>query len=432
MRITKELNERLTQVSAGTPMGEVFRRYWIPACLAAEVGEPDGAPIRVRILGEDLVAFRDSTGEVGLVEAFCAHRRAPLFFGRNEEAGLRCVYHGWKFDTQGMCVDMPSEPPYSKFRLRVGIKAYPTYEAGGVIWTYMGPTVEMPPPPNYELCRVPNEYLGVSKTGEHCNYLQAIEGGIDSSHSSFLHWNDLSNDTDARRMDKHPQIETEKTDFGFSYACIRRVPDDQVHIKFHQYLLPCHVMRGDLVGKKPKSEQNGPPRIRDVVRGHLWVPIDDENTFVYNYAYMANSKSPDVIGKEAWEIDEGIYGRAPGAFIPGTPWLKQNPMNDYLIDREAQRTKSFTGIKGGNTQDFAVQEGMGSIVRRDLEALGSTDKAVQEVRDLLLEAAEDVEAGRSPRGSSAESQGQVRGASVMAPIGTPWLDAAKEVCLAQW
>src|ERR1700733_15113066 len=125
MQITPELNERLTRVGPGTAMGEVLRRYWQPALLSDEIPTPDCPPVRVRLLCEDLVAFRDSNGAVGLVDAFCAHRRAPLFFGRNEECGLRCVYHGWKFDTEGNCVDMPSEPPYSKFRLRVSIKAYP-------------------------------------------------------------------------------------------------------------------------------------------------------------------------------------------------------------------------------------------------------------------------------------------------------------------
>src|ERR1700728_815759 len=132
MRISAELNKQLTEVGPGTPMGEVFRRYWIPACLVEELGAPDSAPIRVRLLGEDLVAFRDSAGDVGLVDAYCAHRRAPLFFGRNEECGLRCVYHGWKYDTvTGQCVDLPSEPSFSRMKDHVKIVAYPTFEAGG-------------------------------------------------------------------------------------------------------------------------------------------------------------------------------------------------------------------------------------------------------------------------------------------------------------
>src|SRR5580692_7319338 len=163
MRITKELNERLTRVGPDTDMGEVFRRYWIPACLSEELAEPDGPPVRVRLLGEDLVAFRDTNGDVGLVSAFCPHRRAPMFFGRNEDCGLRCVYHGWKFDRTGACVDMPSEPPDSLFKSKVTIAAYPTWEGGGAVWTYMGPPETMPAPPDYEFCRVPAEQLLMSK-----------------------------------------------------------------------------------------------------------------------------------------------------------------------------------------------------------------------------------------------------------------------------
>src|SRR5665213_1717285 len=216
-------------------MGEVLRRYWMPAGLASEIAEPDSPPIRVRLLGEDLVAFRDSSGEVGLVAAYCAHRLAPLFYGRNEECGLRCVYHGWKFDTQGTCVDMPSEPPYSKFRLRVSIKAYPTYEAGGMIWTYMGPTESMPAPPDYEWLRAPlGRYLRVSKNGVHCNFLQGIEGGIDTAHASFLHNNDITDLQKLTNIDTRPTLEVEITDFGFMYAGIRNVSDDQSYVRLYQ------------------------------------------------------------------------------------------------------------------------------------------------------------------------------------------------------
>src|SRR6185312_16358187 len=185
--LTKEENERLTRVGPGTPMGNVFRRYWLPAALSSELPEPDGAPVRVRILGEDLIAFRASDGTIGLVSAYCPHRRAPMFFGRNEENGLRCVYHGWKFDVGGNCVDMPSEPPGSLFKTKVTIENYPTYEAGGIVWAYMGPVEKKPEPPDYELLRVPGTHRFVSKTFEHAHFAQALEGGLDTAHSSFLH-----------------------------------------------------------------------------------------------------------------------------------------------------------------------------------------------------------------------------------------------------
>src|SRR5579885_640302 len=185
--LTREENERLTRVGPGTPMGELFRRYWIPAVLASDLPEADGAPIRVRLLGEDLIAFRDTEGVAGLVGAYCPHRRAPLFFGRNEECGLRCVYHGWKFDRNGRCVDMPSEPPDSLFKTKVRLEAYPTWEGGGIVWTYMGPLDLQPPPPDPELVRAPQTHRYVSKTFEDCNFLQAVEGGIDQTHATILH-----------------------------------------------------------------------------------------------------------------------------------------------------------------------------------------------------------------------------------------------------
>jgi phthalate 4,5-dioxygenase oxygenase subunit len=424
MHITPELNERLTQVSAGTPMGEVMRRYWIPACLSEELPEPDGEPVRVRLLGEDLVAFRDSAGEIGLVEAYCAHRRAPLFFGRNEECGLRCVYHGWKFDVQGSCVDMPSEPPYSKFRLRVAIKAYPTYEAGGVVWTYMGPTPEMPAPPNFEWLRAPETHRRVSKTGEHCNYLQGIEGGIDTSHSSFAHNNDITNKRLLRNLDTHPLLEVDVLDHGFRYGSIRNVSEDQSYIRVYQFIMPNQQMRAGLVDAEGKKKE------LPCLDGHIWVPIDDENTFVYNWKYAASDATP--ISTEVWRKAEHWGGRDIVDRIPGTYWLKQNPSNDYLVDREMQRTKTFTGITGLNTQDFALQEGMGGIVRRDLEALGSSDRAIQSCRELLVEAMDDVEKGVAPRGSDAETSSAIRAGEMIAPRGVPWRDATKELTETHW
>ncbi len=425
MHITKELNERLTQTGPGTPMGEVFRRYWIPACLSQEIPEPDGPPVRVRLLSEDLVAFRDSSGEIGLVEAYCAHRRAPLFYGRNEECGLRCVYHGWKFDVQGACVDMPSEPPYSRFRLRVAIKAYPTYERAGIVWTYMGPTPEMPPPPNYEWMRAPYlKHQRVSKTGEHANYLQGFEGGIDTAHSSFAHNNDLSNPNTLRVLDPHPTLEVDRTDYGFRYGSIRNISDDRSYVRVYQFMMPNQQMRASLV-----DGEGNPARI-PALDGHIWVAIDDENSYVYNIKYCAT----DAVGmtREQFLASEKRNGRHPEDFIPGSYWLQRNPSNDYLIDREVQRTKTFTGIAGVNTQDYALQEGMGGIVRRDLEALGSTDRAINACRELLLEAADAVEQGRSPRGTDPESYRTTRAGEMIIPRGVPWRDATKDLTEAIW
>jgi len=219
--MTPEDNVRLTRVGPGTPMGNLMRRYWQPVALSGELPENDGAPIRVRILGEDLIAFRDTEGKIGLVDAFCPHRRAPMFFGRNEECGLRCVYHGWKFDRNGNCVDMPSEPPDSLFKTKVSIPAYPTHEAGGLVWAYLGPPEHQTAPPDYELLRAPDTHRHVSKTYEDCNWLQALEGGIDTSHSSFLHNMNLGDNTYLRNADGAPRLEVERTPYGYTYAGIR-------------------------------------------------------------------------------------------------------------------------------------------------------------------------------------------------------------------
>jgi phenylpropionate dioxygenase-like ring-hydroxylating dioxygenase large terminal subunit len=424
MRITPELNERLTRVGPGTPMGQVFRRYWIPACLSEEIADPDGAPVRVRLLGEDLVAFRDSAGAVGLVDAYCAHRRAPLFYGRNEECGLRCVYHGWKYDTLGNCVDMPSEPPFSKFRTRVAIKAYPTYEAGGIIWTYLGPQQHTPEPPDYEWLRAPATHARVSKTGEPCNFLQAIEGGIDTAHSSFAHNNDLGNSRLLRNRDTHPKLEVDQHEAGFTYASLRNVSDETTYLRVYQFILPFQQFRGNLI------DFEGQPAALPTVDGHIWVPIDDEHTFVYNWMYSADESHP--IPDEYWQAHAAEFGRGPDDYVEGTYWLKLNPGNNFGIDREVQRTKTFTGIPGINTQDFAIQTGMGAIVDRSLEALGSTDLAIRTARTMLLEAADAVEAGRDPLGSDPGVHGRLRGADMFLTPGSDWREQSKDATVAVW
>jgi len=221
MALTREQQETLIRTDRGTAMGELFRRYWIPALLPEELPRPDCDPVRVRLLGEDLIAFRDSEGRHGLIDEFCAHRGVSLFFGRNEDCGLRCAYHGWKYDVEGRCVDMPSEPPDSMFKEKVTIAAYPTFEAGGMIWTSMGPPDKKPPVPYYEWLRVPETHRFVSKTLENCNYLQGLEGGLDTAHSSFAHNERLNDPTWIRNRDTHPRLEVDRTDYGFNYASTR-------------------------------------------------------------------------------------------------------------------------------------------------------------------------------------------------------------------
>lgn len=417
--LTVEQNERITRVGPGTPMGEVFRRYWIPALLAEEVAEPDSPPVKVKLLGEELVAFRDSTGQVGLVDAYCPHRRAPLYFGRNEEAGIRCVYHGWKFDCAGTCVDMPSEPDTSVLKTRVSLKAYPTYEAAGIVFTYMGPRGQMPEVPDYEFLRAPAAQRRVSKTNEACNWLQALEGGVDSAHVSYVHNDDLENTTTFLQLDKHPRLEVEETAYGFRYSSTRDIGDGRFHVNCYQFILPCMQIRGG-------GAYGGH------IAGHFWVPMDDYNVCVYN-TLMEIDDSTEITD-EAWEEYEHRAGRSRkfGDYIEGTYWLKANPSNDYFIDRELQRTKTFTGIRGVNTQDYAVQETMERIVDRSKEALGTSDKAIQKVRRLFLEACAAVEAGDPPRGVDPLPSRAVRSGSRIISKDERWQDALAADLAARW
>jgi phenylpropionate dioxygenase-like ring-hydroxylating dioxygenase large terminal subunit len=421
--LTREDNERLVRVGRGTPAGELFRRYWQPACLSTEIAECDGAPVRVRLLGEDLVAFRDTNGRVGLVDAYCPHRRAPLFFGRNEECGLRCVYHGWKFDVDGACVDLPSEPEGSPMKPGIKIKHYPTIEKAGIIWAYLGPEDRLPAPPDYEWTRAPATHAYISKTYEACNYLQALEGGLDTAHSSYLHNLNLGNKSLPRQRDRAPQLDVIRSDYGYSYVSTRKLGEDGSYVRVYQYVMPFQQMRGGINGVRGRNDV---PKLD----GHLWVPIDDERTNVYNWCYSSDPAFP--ISAEQAEAQEHESGRGKDDLVPGTFKLKRNPSNDYLIDRQIQKTQSFTGIDGINTQDFAIQEGMGPIVDRSQEYLGTTDRAIVTLRRMLLDATHAVERGETPPGLDPKTHAHIRPYDGIVPPGADWRQAFAEGLVCKW
>ena len=245
-----EDNELLCRTGPGTPMGNLLRRYWTPALLEREIAEPDDPPVRVHILGEELVAFRDSDGVIGLLDNYCPHRRASLFFGRNEECGLRCVYHGWKFDTDGNCVDMPSEPVESNFKDKVKITAYPTKVSAGLVWTYMGPPEHIPPFPELAFHNLPEEHYVATKTPVYCNFVQSMEGNIDSAHISYLHrsFGDFTpspedgtdkpgypSDAMARHLhghDRSPILAVQETNYGFRLAGLRKTPAGNLNCRY--------------------------------------------------------------------------------------------------------------------------------------------------------------------------------------------------------
>jgi phenylpropionate dioxygenase-like ring-hydroxylating dioxygenase large terminal subunit len=421
----QEDSDRLTKVGPGTPAGELFRRYWQPAALSSELPEKDGAPVRVRLLGEDLLAFRDTDGKIGLVDAYCPHRRAPLFFGRNEECGIRCVYHGWKFNADGTCTDLPSEPAESPMKNNIRIKSYPTFEQGGIVWTYMGPKDKQPAPPDYEWSRAPETHRAVSKAYQACNYLQGLEGGLDTAHVSFLHNNRIGDKKNLFARDGAPKIEVFETDYGYYYVSTRKLGEDRDFIRVYQYTMPFQQMRPNMVQTGLESNRMAPRS-----DGHLWVPIDDEQTFVYNWTCgydEACALDPDQI-----ERTEAFYGRGVDDYIPGTFKLKANLSNDFFIDRQKQKDTSFTGIEGVNTQDVALQEGMGTVTDRTQEHLGTSDRAIAVMRRMLLDATRTVEAGETPRGAESQSYRHIRPYDGLVPTGTDWREAFVEGLAPRW
>jgi phenylpropionate dioxygenase-like ring-hydroxylating dioxygenase large terminal subunit len=410
--LSREDNARLTGVERGTPMGATMRRYWIPALLARELPEPDGPPVRVRLLGEDLVAFRDTRGHVGLLDEFCPHRRASLFFGRNEECGLRCVYHGWKYDVDGRCVDMMNEPEERQFKDKVFIASYPTVEVGGVVWAYMGPPERKPAPPAFAWTRIPATQIQVSKVIQESNWLQGLEGGIDTSHAPILHRLLTTSTTrpgfkpdNPFVRGKAPTLEVDITDYGYRYAGVRPLDEASFHVRTYHFILPFHQIR-------PSRSEGGVP----LVAGHMWVPIDDENTMVYNWEYSttapltAEDRLERRLGNGPLDVDQTTFRAI------------RNRRNNYLLDRQVQKTESFTGIDGINVQDRAIQEGMGSIVDRSREHLGPADRAIIQARRLLLEAVSVVSEGGTPRGIE-PTYALLAAAEAVLPRGADWREA---------
>ncbi|MPZ47965.1 MAG: Rieske 2Fe-2S domain-containing protein [Dehalococcoidia bacterium] len=442
--LTKEQNDTLTRVGPATPMGDLMRRYWVPAALSWEVPEPDSPPITIKLLGEELVAFRQTDGRVGVVGARCAHRRAHLFWGRNEENGIRCVYHGWKFDCEGACVDMPSEPEESNFKDKVRIPAYPTVEAGGVVWAYMGPLEKKPEPPHFEWTQVTPGRRSMSKVWEQCNWLQALEGGIDTVHSNFLHLGRppgvkyQGDDPRIRALNTStaPVLEVVPTDYGYSYAGIRSMGDEGTnHVRAYHWVMPWNQIRAGS-GKE--------------VSGHMWVPMDDENTMVFNWSYSygeipdgrGDTPSPSIFAAaggdsptDGIDVDPLWFrdasrpsggGNAFGADISVEDSFRstRNLDNKYKIDRNMQCTANYTGIIGTNVQDRAIQESMGAIADRTLERLGTTDRAIINARRTLLKAVQTVQDGGNPPGV-APTYYKLRAIDRVLPAGVPWFEALK-------
>jgi phthalate 4,5-dioxygenase oxygenase subunit len=421
--LSHELNERIVRVGPGTPMGVALRAYWLPAVLSEEVAA-DGDPLRVRLLGEDLIAFRDSLGQVGLLGHNCPHRGASLFFGRNEEHGLRCVYHGWKFDITGACVDMPNEPAESDFKSKVRAVAYPTRERNGVVWAYLGSAATLPELPQLEWNLVPAAQRYLTKRVQDCNWAQAVEGGIDPSHSGFLHAPlhvDPATVTprDRYRLDKQPRFSLLDQPYGLRIGA-RRVADSQrFYWSVTHFMMPFYNAFNSGGGEDRQPS----------VGGFAWVPMDDTTTMAWCCTWNPQRALRDDEQGDHPRVRAGVHltptARQPATSAPGGAWRPiANSSNDYLLDREVQRTRRFFGVPGISPQDAAVQESMGSIADRSLEHLGSSDSAVIRVRRLWLSAAGEGERGGVPLGVAVPDTYRVRAAGFVIGRHEDWTMAA--------
>ena len=420
-------NELMCRVGPGTPVGEMMRLHWIPAVMSSELPNPDSDPVRVRLLSEDLIAFRDTNGDVGLIDNYCPHRRASLFFGRNEECGIRCVYHGWKFDVNGDCVDMPSEPAESNFKDKVKIKAYPCRERGGIVWTYMGPRTELPPLPNIEPNMLPDTVeQSVWTAMRDCNWVQALEGDIDTSHLGFLHLGSVTPEKltpgsyDYYTVkDRAPLgYDVVDTDYGTSYGAWRPAAEDTIYWRVAHFLLPFYTMI-------PTSVLGWQILVR------AWVPIDDEHTMFWNIC------GPNPFARGIGTGGSG--GQVAGAsllpeFLPevsgflGRWRLAANAENDYRIDREAQKSnKIYTGISGIHLQDQSVTEQMGAIADRTKEHLGSSDSMVIKTRRRIISAAINLQEGIEPKTVDNPELYEERSGGTILPKGKGWFEATRDL-----
>jgi phthalate 4,5-dioxygenase len=413
--LTAEENDLLTRVEGAAPMGALMRRHWLPACMSEEVAEPDGAPVRFRLLGEDLVVFRDTRGRLGVLGERCPHRRASLAFGRNEECGLRCLYHGWKFDIDGSVLEMASEPEEgSRMRQHFKHKSYPAREGGGFVWVYMGPpeTMREFEPPAW--APTPETKISIVKMHTACNWAQVLEGSIDSAHSSSLHSTNMptvggdgAKATEASwprpSTDKAPRLQYQATSFGFRYAAIRKPilnPETQDYVRTTLYVAPFTVLI-------PPNDQ--------YKLAQMLVPIDDTNTMFYWVAWHETKG----INQEAWRK---FCAAQVGIDIDAHFRKIRTLDNGFLQDRAAMKLGDFTGIKGIPAQDMAMWESMGPITDRSQEYLGSSDLAVTQFRRMMVAAARRVQEGGPAIGTTEPRIPQVKLSSFegMVPKGTNW------------
>jgi phthalate 4,5-dioxygenase len=410
--LTAEENELLTRVGPGTRMGNLLRRYWVPALVAEELPEPGCPQVRVRLLGEDLVAVRASDGQLGILQEACAHRCASLYWGRLEEGGLRCAYHGWKYDLQGRCIEMPSEPPESRFKDKIRIAAYPAREHGGLIWAYMGPPEKMPPLPELEWCVVPPTHRRVFKRIQECNWVQILEGNSDPVHVSFLHQSTateyLPSETleDFATRQRLVDYEILPRPYGMLTGMKRPLSDGGYMWKTSHWIMPWHGLNVQIPGL-PFS-------------GIFYTPIDDATSYMWIASYRVERPLDD---REIQLVGSGIGLVTPA--IPGTFRNASNRENDYLIDRRLQKQGYMMPVQGIGVQDLAIQESQGAVFDRTREHLGTSDTLIIQKRRALLDAMAAVERGEDPPGLDPSTH-HVRSASHRATSDASFEEAVRD------
>ena len=375
-------SELLTRVGPGTPMGALMREYWLPAARSSEVAA-DGDPLRLMLLGEQLIAFRDSSGKVGVMDHRCPHRCASLFFGRNEEGGIRCVYHGWKFDADGNCTDMANIPPHQDFKSKVKARAYKTAERAGLIWVYMGAREQAPPLPAIEASLLPEDEITILFVQRECNWLQALEGDIDTSHFSWLHVGSVRPEhvTDDNWLkyqvqNRAPEFQVADTDWGTMYCAQRPTENGETYWRFAHFGLPFWTWI-------PQGAFN------DRLLARAWVPMDDTHTMFVSIVWSKASRGMPLADGKPIPGATPVLQFQPNASDWYGRWRPvQTAANDYLIDRDAQRNNTiYTGISYIHMQDQAVTESMGSIVDHTFEHLAPSDQMITRTRRRLIMAA---------------------------------------------
>ena len=424
--LSREDNALVTQVEGDAPLGRLFRAYWHPVLLSSELPAPDCDQLRIRLLGEDLIAFRDTQGRVGILGERCPHRRASLFFGRNEEGGIRCPYHGWKFDVEGRCLDMPNEPPPCKIRERTRQQAYRTREVAGVVWVYLGDEEVPPPLPALEWTGLLPEQLYLSKRVQQCNWLQALEGDIDQSHVGFAHrrldthgrLTGQATVDKIRSQDLHPKLAAFDMPYGVLIGAGRKAEDDQEYWRISQFLFPNWVMTGPY-GANPTRHMRA------------WIPIDDVSVLMFTVTFHPlQPLTEEALARMKAGTGAGYVGDdnflAPTSAAFGAWMPKAGLENDFRMDRALQKTAYYSGIREFWAQDAALQESMGRISDRSQEHLLQSDIGIVRVRRRLMQAVRALQEGQPAPAVDHPEAYAVRGAAALIPAGASWVEATEE------